>query len=118
MNTLNMKYMNIFPREDIKVDGQIRDQKKRLGSKLWQTILLDINEYTPRPQTHTEVQERVFPSWIGNVIDGEQVTKQRFIMELAKRGHILITGQTGTGKDFLVRVIVEEILRYNEGQKS
>lgn len=114
MNSLNMKYMSVFPSEDIKVGGEVKDQRKRLGTKLWQTVLLDINKHAPKPQKKEIVRPREFPGWIGNVMEGDTITKQRYIMELAKRGHILITGETGAGKDFLVRVIIEEILLNNE----
>ena len=94
------------------------DQKKRTSSWLLQTVLLDINKYATKLNSKTKSPKRIFPAFIGNVMDGDKVTDQRFVRELAKRGHILITGETGTGKDFLVRVILEEILLYNEREGS
>lgn len=94
--------------EDIKVGGKVKKKGKKTPAWVMKAFL-DRVEASSTEETETK-DVPTEGGWIGNLIQGEEVTDTPFLFDLDRLNHGYLSGTTGSGKTYTARVLVENAI--------
>lgn len=101
-----MRVLQVWPSDDIVVDGHVVDQKKRFGAKAFQSFLDKLERRKPEFGMTFDIPK--YGGYLGNLKNGNQVTSTQ-ILYPTKQEHIGLSGPSGLGKTVAGRLFVENI---------
>ena len=102
----------LSPREDVKVDGKVKEPKKRLGGWAASSVLSRLDRDSELVQRRGDLKPEHLPAWLGRRVVDDRVTKQPLRLSLLEAGHIYISGKTGSDKSYTGRVMIEEATKF------
>jgi len=105
----------VSPSQDIKLGDAVKDEKKLVGAWVIRNFLKRLDKLPKPGDVHgREIPTGNMPIWIGSLMDGDIVTPEPATFPLDAIESIYISGSTGSGKTFLMRVLTEGAAAYEE----
>jgi hypothetical protein len=104
----------VTPREDIRVDGHIRDDKKLLAARAVATLVSRLDRPQPAGLNMENIPRAALPARLGLIMARSQVSRMSCCIPLARCNHVYVSGATGSGKSYLGRVLIEEAAQYDD----
>jgi len=109
------QFLMVAPSQDVKLAGVVKDEQKLLGAWVVQSFLKRLDKLPRTGDPHrTAIPEGNMPIWVGRLMEGDTVTSEPAVFPLEMLESIYISGSTGSGKTFLVRVLTEGAVAYKE----
>jgi len=107
-------FLMITPTQDIRAGGVV-DEKKLLGAWFVRNFLKRLDR-VPEPDgvNGAEIPRGGMPIWVGSLIKQDIVTSEPAVFPLAGLESIYVSGSSGSGKSFLLRVVIEGAAAYEE----
>lgn len=104
----------VTPKEDIRVEGNIKEHRKLLGARIASTLLCRLDSEDELNRSKRDVSKAAHPLRLGRIMLKDRFTQDDFLLPLAEAKHIYVSGTTGSGKSYVGRVIVEEACQYKD----
>ena len=96
----------VTPVRDIVVGG-VRDQKKLVVPRIVRAFLERLPRVKRVAPADRDLPRKGRLVWIGNVMEGDVMTDTPFMLPLDDLIHCYISGRSGSGKSYLLRVLIE-----------
>lgn len=106
------KHQMVVPKEDIRVDGRVYDDQKRLGARVVSSLLDRVDRSDVNMRHAGEWPTSSYPLRLGSIVRDGKPTQDSAAFPLGRFHHGYLSGKTGFGKSYAWRVIVEEATEY------
>jgi hypothetical protein len=100
-------HLEVTPDEDVCIDGHVRAHRKLAAPRAVSALLsrLDCTEHLDQDES---LDESSLPLLLGRTMAGERLTDAEALLPLTQFRNGYVSGATGSGKTYLMRVIAEE----------